>query len=164
MATDLNKVMDEIVSDYELLIAQKGASIRYEGLPSLEAIPLQMTQLFSNLVSNSLKFAKNGVAPVITLTATKMTDSEVLSAGLHAGNDYYHFRYSDNGIGFRPEYSDKIFNIFQRLHGKSEYEGTGIGLAMCRKIAINHHGGLDAKGSSEDGAVFNVYLPVKHSG
>lgn len=162
VATDLNKVLDEIVSDYELLISQKGASIRYDGLPSLEAIPLQMTQLFSNLVSNSLKFAKNGVAPVITLTATKMTDSEALSAGLQADKDYYHFRYSDNGIGFRPEYSDKIFNIFQRLHGKSEYEGTGIGLAMCRKIAINHHGGLDAKGSSENGAVFNVYLPVKH--
>ena len=160
---DLNKILDEIVSDYELLIAQKGAAIHYAGLPTLEAIPLQMTQLFSNLVSNSLKFAKAGVAPVIQLSVKKIFASEAVLAGLAADGEYYHFRYSDNGIGFRPEYSEKIFNIFQRLHGKSEYEGTGIGLAMCRKIAINHLGMLDAKGSSENGAVFNVYLPVKHS-
>ena len=160
---DLNKTLDEIISDYELLIEQKGAAVTHGNLPVIEAIPLQMTQLFSNLVSNSLKFAKTGVPPVITLAAKKMTEAETALAGFVADREYYHFRYSDNGIGFRPEYSQKIFNIFQRLHGKSEYEGTGIGLAMCRKIALNHHGGLDAKGSSENGAVFNVYLPVKHA-
>lgn len=161
--TDLNKILDEIVSDYELLIAQKGASISYSGLPVLEAIPLQMTQLFSNLVSNSLKFAKAGVPPVISLAAKKITGAETAAVGLMPDREYYHFRYSDNGIGFRPEYSEKIFNIFQRLHGKSEYEGTGIGLAMCKKIALNHQGGLNARGSSENGAVFNVYLPVNHA-
>lgn len=161
--TDLNRILDEIVGDYELLIAQKRATVSYPVLPTLEAIPLQMTQLFSNLVSNSLKFAKAGVPPVITLDVKKITGEEAAVQGLAPDREYYHFRYSDNGIGFRPEYSEKIFNIFQRLHGKSEYEGTGIGLAMCKKIALNHQGGLDAKGSSENGAVFNVYLPVKHA-
>ncbi len=76
--------------------------------------------------------------------------------------DYYKIQITDNGIGFKKEYANQIFNIFQRLHRKSEYAGTGIGLAMCKKIALNHHGDINAAGSNETGAVFNVMLPVKH--
>lgn len=160
-ATNLNLVLDDIVNDYELLIEQKEASIHYKNLPVIEAIPLQMSQLFNNLVSNSLKFARTDRKPVITIAATMLSDEEKTKNGFEPLQEYYHIRFTDNGIGFKPEYATKIFNIFQRLHGKSEYEGTGIGLAMCKKIALNHGGRLDAEGSSEDGAVFNVYLPAK---
>jgi len=158
---NLDKIVAEILTDFELLIEQKKAVVQYEGLPVLEAIPLQMSQLLGNLVSNSLKFARNNVPVEIRIVSKKMDGTEKTAAGLPQEGDYYHIRYSDNGIGFKPEYAEKIFNIFQRLHGKSEYEGTGIGLAMCRKIAENHRGRLNAEGSSEKGAVFNLYLPEK---
>ncbi|WP_181369462.1 PAS domain-containing protein [Flavobacterium album] len=159
--TDLNEVLKDVITDFELLIEQKGALITFEDLPVIEAIPLQMSQLFGNLISNSLKFARTDIQPTINISATVMTAAE------KAKNDfqqevYYKITFRDNGIGFREEYADKIFNIFQRLHGKSEYEGTGIGLAMCRKIAVNHNGGLNAHGSSENGAVFNLLIPEKH--
>ena len=157
----LDKVMTEILADFELLIEQKKAAVHYGGLPDIEAIPLQMLQLFGNLVSNSLKFARNNAPVEINISSRKMDVLEKAAARLPLEGEYHHIRYSDNGIGFKPEYAEKIFNIFQRLHGKSEYEGTGIGLAMCRKIAENHRGKLNAEGSSEKGAVFNVYLPEK---
>lgn len=159
--TDLNEVLDGVISDFELLIEQKGARITFENLPVVEAIPLQMSQLFGNLISNSLKFSRTDIQPVISIATDLMTVAE------KAENDfqkevYYKITFRDNGIGFREEYADKIFNIFQRLHGKLEYEGTGIGLAMCRKIALNHNGVLNAHGSSENGAVFNLLIPEKH--
>lgn len=158
---NLVKTVAEILADFELLIEQKKATVQYNGLPKIEAIPLQMSQLFGNLVSNSLKFAREGVPAQIRITSNKMNDAEKAAAGLPQTGTYHHILYADNGIGFKPEYAEKIFNIFQRLHGKSEYEGTGIGLAMCRKIAENHRGRLNAAGSSEKGAVFNLYLPEK---
>jgi PAS domain S-box-containing protein len=158
---DLNEIVESIKTDYDLLIEQKAASVNCSGLPVIEAIPLQMSQLFGNLISNALKFARKDVPPVINIVATKLGKEEVKSMFPEQDQDYYRIRISDNGIGFKQEYAEQIFSIFQRLHRKSEYEGTGIGLAMCKKIALNHHGDLNASDSSENGAVFNLILPAK---
>lgn len=158
---NLNTILEGVVSDFELLIEQKGAKVTFENLPVVDAISLQMSQLFGNLISNSLKFARTDITPEIHISAEPMSVMD------KAENDfrmvpYYKITFRDNGIGFREEYAEKIFNIFQRLHGKSDYEGTGIGLAMCKKIALNHNGNLNAHGSSENGAVFNLLIPEKH--
>jgi PAS domain S-box-containing protein len=159
---DLNKVINETITDFELIIEQSHAQIQYNDLPVIEAIPRQMSQLFGNLISNSLKYRRVDVAPVITITATKVTAKK---AGIAAENDvdYYRFEFTDNGIGFSQEYADKIFNIFQRLHGKSEYSGTGIGLSICKKIVQNHHGTIEATADKGQGATFIVTLPSKQA-
>jgi PAS domain S-box-containing protein len=160
--TNLNDVLEDVINDFELLIEQKGALITFVNLPVIEAIPLQMSQLFGNLISNSLKFARTDKQPTIHIAAEIVSKSEAEESGLRTDNLNYKIIFTDNGIGFREEYAEKIFNIFQRLHGKSEYEGTGIGLAMCKKIALNHNGDLNAYGSSENGAIFNFLIPEKH--
>jgi len=160
--TNLNDVLEDVINDFELLIEQKGALVTFGNLPVIEAIPLQMSQLFGNLISNSLKFARTDKQPTIHIAAEIVSKSEAEENGLRADNLNYKIIFTDNGIGFREEYAEKIFNIFQRLHGKSEYEGTGIGLAMCKKIALNHNGDLNAYGSSENGAIFNFLIPEKH--
>lgn len=162
---DLQQVVEGVLVDFELLIVQKNAVIRYSGLPVIDAIPLQMSQLFRNLISNALKFSRQDRSPVISievgplpsrdLAAHKLPYFQMLRAG------YIDIVVSDNGIGFKQEYEDKIFSIFQRLHGKSEYPGTGIGLAICRKIAQNHQGEIYAVGEPDRGAAFHVLLPER---
>ena len=159
---NLNQTIDSVLADYELLIEQKGATIHVKNLPTLEAIPFHMSQLFGNLIGNALKFAKKDIRLVITITGSKPSKEELTNSSLNPQGDFYKIQVADNGIGFKKEYGEQIFNIFQRLHRKSEFEGTGIGLAMCKKIALNHHGDINADGSSECGAVFNVILPAKH--
>jgi signal transduction histidine kinase len=137
----------------------------HTALPTLEAIPLQMYQLFANLVSNSLKFAREDIKPVISITCS-LVDGKgavVRSADESDYAAYYRIELRDNGIGFDPTHAGQIFNIFQRLHRKSEYAGTGIGLAMCRKIAQNHHGDIFATGIPGEGAVFTVILPARQA-
>ncbi|MEJ7626465.1 MAG: PAS domain-containing protein [Ferruginibacter sp.] len=158
---DLNSVIKNIEADYDLLIEQKEATINFVDLPVVEAIPLQITQLFGNLLGNALKFTRSDIKPVITISVSKISREELENTHLSPELTYYKIKFQDNGIGFKKEYADRIFHIFQRLHRKSDYEGTGIGLAMCKKIAVNHHGELNAIGSSEEGAVFNVILPAK---
>ncbi|MBO9564021.1 MAG: PAS domain-containing protein [Niastella sp.] len=160
-AVDINKVIAEISTDFELLIQQTNATIEYSNLPVIEAIPLQMSQLFGNLISNALKFIKPGMAPVITITAEPANSEAVRRLNLREGS-YYYFKVADNGIGFNPEKSEQIFNIFQRLHGKKQYQGTGIGLAMCRKIVQNHHGAIYATAEEGNGAVFHIIVPAAH--
>jgi signal transduction histidine kinase len=118
-----------------------------------------MTQLFVNLIGNSLKFIRPGIAPVINIHAKMANKTETAALGLAQDTAYYKITFSDNGIGIQPEYTEQIFSIFQRLHRKTDFEGTGIGLAMCKKIALNHNGEINAAGSSDEGAVFNVFLP-----
>ena len=117
-----------------------------------------MSQLFSNLIGNALKFVRNDKKPVITVTVEKMDGHSAES-----GVAFYKIQFTDNGIGILPEYRNQIFNIFQRLHGKLDFNGTGIGLAMCKKIALNHNGDINADGSTLNGAVFNVILPIKRN-
>ncbi len=157
---NLTQILEGNINDYELLIEQKNARIQYDNLPVISAIPLQITQLFGNLIGNSLKFARADVPSIITITGVTLSGEEKISLLLDESSEYFKIQFKDNGIGFKEEYSNKIFDIFQRLHRKSDYEGTGIGLAMCKKIVQNHHGEINATGSSENGAVFNVILPV----
>ena len=107
-----------------------------------------MTQLFSNLISNALKYTRPGIPPVVTI-ACRIEDAQ------------YHIDITDNGIGFAQEHADQIFNIFKRLHRKTEYSGTGIGLAMCKKIAENHHGHIFARSQPGQGATFRLVLPAR---
>ncbi|MET7259382.1 PAS domain-containing sensor histidine kinase [Dyadobacter fermentans] len=157
---DLGIVLDNIVDDLELLIDQKQASVVYDGLPVVEAVPLQMSQLFGNLISNALKFTRSGVDPVISVSAAKLDKAALKSYPmLDARCAYHHLQVSDNGIGFEQLYAEQIFEIFQRLHGKKEFEGTGIGLAMCKKILQNHHGHIYATSTEGQGATFHILIP-----
>lgn len=161
---DLNAVAHTILNDLELAISQKGAQVHIQPLPAIEANALQMSQLFYNLLSNALKFTKEGVPPVIEISCAAATP-QVLAAHHLEGRDipFFHFRFADNGIGFLNEYAQQIFTIFQRLHNKSTYEGTGIGLALCKKVVLNHHGAIFAEGEEGKGAVFNVLLPARQT-
>ena len=143
------------------MIDQKGATVIAENLPDIKGIPLQMSQLFSNLISNALKFTQAGVPPVITITAAIITGAQWQGSHLQPDTAYHKIEVRDNGIGFDKAYTEQIFNIFQRLHGKNEYAGTGIGLAMCKKIVMNHHGDIYASGTPGQGAVFTIALPVQ---
>jgi PAS domain S-box-containing protein len=159
---DLSQIISDTVNDYELLIEQSNASVQYNSLPVVDAIPLQMVQLFSNLLSNSLKYIAPGVKPEILITSSLLPkDQYGRFIGLNPDKAYHNIEFKDNGIGFEPEYAEKIFSIFQRLHTKSEYTGTGVGLAICRKIMENHRGDIKAAPRPEGGAVFNIIIPVK---
>ncbi len=161
-STDLNQLVHNVIEDYEVLIQQKKATVNVDTLPVIEAIPLQMNQLFYNLIGNALKFSKPDVQPVIDIQCRKLSAAEVLKHDkLSADHNYLQITVADNGIGFDQKFSDQIFVIFQRLHGKNEYEGTGIGLALCKKIAENHKGIVYGEGKEGNGAQFHVILPYK---
>ena len=157
---DLNETVAAIESDFELLIEEKTASLIYQNLPVLEAIPRQMSQLFSNLISNALKFSKADVLPVITISVKSISKKDIsLYQVPNPGITYFNIEIRDNGIGFEEAHALRIFNIFQRLHDKASYTGTGIGLALCKKIVRNHHGEITASADVDGGAIFNIILP-----
>jgi PAS domain S-box-containing protein len=158
-SVDLNDVLKNTCADFELLIEQKEAAITADRLPTVQAIPLQMAQLFGNLIGNALKYSRPGVSPIITITVHKAPRGAWEGGSLRE-RLYHIITIRDNGIGFKNEFASQIFNIFQRLHRKDEFEGTGIGLAICKKIAERHHGDIHALGSSEYGAVFTIALPA----
>ena len=159
---DLNEVLKSICDDFELLLEEKEATITSEPLPVIEGIPVQISQLFANLISNALKFAHKERKPAVSITSQRMSEEEVLShSELRPDLTYIKISFQDNGIGFNQKNARQIFDIFQRLHAKSEYEGTGIGLAMCKKIAQNHQGDIIAESAEGRGAQFHVLLPQK---
>ena len=160
ISTDLNEIAVHAIADFDLIIEQKSAHITFTRLPTIDAIPLQMSQLFGNLISNSLKYSREGVPPVIDISSELLTSERAVGYGLSPEGIWYALTFRDNGIGFKPEHSAQIFNIFQRLHGKNEFAGTGIGLAICKKIALNHQGDIFAAGESGVGATFTVVLPL----
>ena len=160
--TNLNDIFHGVLSDFELIIEQKNVMLTIDDMPVIEAIPLQMTQLFGNLISNSIKYSREEVAPVITVSVSLATPDELNKYHLSSACEYYKINFKDNGIGFKQDYAHQIFNIFQRLHSKNEYWGTGIGLAMCKKIVQNHNGDIFAFSNEGEGAHFVVYLPAKH--
>nr|AGC72318.1 PAS/PAC domain protein [uncultured bacterium A1Q1_fos_1093] len=159
--TDLNQLLETIKVDFELLIEQKNATIIHSKLPTVKAIPLQILQLFSNLISNSLKFSRTVPAPVIQVSSRQLA-TEDLSQYPQLNGNYPHIQleFKDNGIGFDPQYKQQIFTIFQRLHDKQSYSGTGIGLALCKKIVENHRGMITADSETDKGAVFTIILPI----
>ena len=156
---DLNSLVKDVQTDLELKIEETATILHIEALPAIEAIPSQMKQLFDNLLNNSIKFRKAGVPPVITISCLRLSRRQQEQHHLNAGNTWFRIDFTDNGIGFEPEYNDRIFQIFQRLHGKSEFPGSGIGLAICKKIIDQHKGLIYATGEPDNGATFTIILP-----
>lgn len=158
---DLNEVINQILVDFELRIQEKNAAISVAPLPVIEAVPLQMSQLFFNLIGNALKFSLQDRPPVIQLTVSEMSEQETLGYFPYApyGATYYHIAISDNGIGFEEKYAQHIFEVFKRLHGRDVYPGSGIGLALCRRIVDNHQGHIFAASVPGEGTTFHVMLP-----
>ncbi len=160
--TDLNEILQNVLLDFEILIAQKRAVITHDPLPEMEAIPVQMNQLFYNLVSNSLKFAKDDLPLHLDIGCQLLKGEELMDVpGILNTASYYEIVVSDNGIGFNPDYAAQIFGLFKRLNDKSTYKGSGIGLALCQKVVTNHGGVITANGKEGVGAQFYIYLPQK---
>ena len=156
----LQKILEEVLQTLEFKIEQQNAIIRADTLPSAKIIPSQFRQLFQNLLSNSLKFMRTDVQPEITIRHAMVSEDNLAPYQLAPASNYHKLEFKDNGIGFENEFAGKIFAIFQRLHGRSEYEGSGIGLAICKKI-VEHHGGIIyANGIPGEGATFTVILPA----
>lgn len=156
----LDTVLDQVRLELELKIEETGSHIQIATpLPSIQAGASQMKQLFCNLLSNAIKFRKSNVPAVVTITSQKLTRDEKKLLKLPAQCAFYKIEVQDNGIGFEAEYADTIFQIFQRLHGKSEYPGSGIGLAICKKIVDNHNGRIFAHSEPEKGTTFTIVLP-----
>ncbi len=156
---DLNTILAEAKQDFELLIEEKNAIITSTELPTVVGNYMQLGQLFSNLISNSLKFSEGNT--LIEITARIVAKNEITNAPVLLSRNYYELNFKDNGIGFEQQYDKLIFSLFQRLHGKHDYAGTGIGLALCKKIAENHNGFIKAEGEPGKGAKFSIYLPCK---
>ena len=156
--TDLNQILENLIIDFELLLKEKEAHINYPNLPTIEGIPMQLSQLLANIINNSLKYTEN--KPVIDITCKKLDAADFKKhPKLNPEKTYYQMDFTDNGIGFEQQYSEQIFAIFQRLHGKQTYSGTGIGLALCKKIVENHNGIIYGKGEPNKGATFTIILP-----
>ncbi|MBO0933737.1 PAS domain-containing sensor histidine kinase [Fibrella aquatilis] len=156
--TDLNAVLAQLVDDLDVTIRERGASIEVSPLPTLPANTGQLHQLFQNLISNAMKFSTDR-PPVIQITQHDMNKQAALAAGLPPAR-YVRIDVRDNGIGFDTAYQDKIFGIFQRLHG-ARFGGTGIGLAICKKIVENHQGRITVDSTPGQGSTFHVWLPMK---
>jgi signal transduction histidine kinase len=163
---DLGGVVREVLSDLETRIESSGGHVEVGDLPTIDADAVQMRQLFQNLIANALKFRRPDAAPVVKVTAVTSTEAGVPGGNGDGGGDgaagTVEIRVADNGIGFEEKYLDRIFNVFQRLHGRDQYEGTGIGLAVCRKIAERHGGSVTATSRPGEGTTFVVTLPSSH--
>ena len=149
--TDLGQIAQEVVADLETVIAEAGGRVEIGELPVLEADALEMRQLFQNLIGNAIKYRQVDVPPVVTLSATNLRGPVCT------------IEVKDNGIGFKQEYAEKIFKMFARLHNKLQYGGSGIGLAICRRIVERHGGTIAAQSVAKEGTVFRVDLPLRHS-
>lgn len=160
--TNLQEVLKTVITDLELIVEETGTSISFENLPEVEALPGQMSQLFNNLIGNAIKFREANKKPEIYITCSPLSKLEKEEHQLfdQTNKNFIKIQVKDNGIGFEEVYSAKIFQIFQRLHGKSEYPGSGIGLSICKKIVENHKGKIYAESNLEQGSVFSIILPV----
>ncbi len=152
--------MNEAINMLEEEIQNTQATIELEELFDANVIPFQFRQLIQNLISNSLKYAISEVKPHIVIKGEFIKYEESNSNNAVLKCDQYHISVSDNGIGFDPKFKDKIFEMFQRLHHKDEYHGTGIGLTIARKIVENHNGIITATSQLNEGAQFDIYLPI----
>ncbi|HEU0135818.1 MAG TPA: ATP-binding protein [Flavobacterium sp.] len=149
---DLKRVLKDVMSMMDDILEDKNVEIIVTDLPSLHIIPLQFQQLLYNIISNAIKYSKLDERPIIKISAEDVELDRI---------SFWKITVADNGIGFDPQYKERIFEVFQRLHGKKEYAGTGVGLAICKKIVQNHHGHITADGIPGEGAVFNIYIPKK---
>ena len=158
--SDLNKIVREVMTALKEEIQEKSATIEVHKLCEVNIISSQFHQLLQNLIANSLKFCKPNVKPHIIIKSNFIKYIPSSTKKFMLPEDYYHISISDNGIGFDPQFNDKIFEIFQRLHEKNDYEGTGIGLTIAKKIIQNHNGIIIADGKLNKGATFDIYIPA----
>lgn len=156
LETDLDKILHNVLEDYSLLIEQKNVAIKCDSLPVIMGIPIQLNQLFSNLISNAIKFGSEN--PEITITSSIVTGTEANHHDLISNRQYVNLIFKDNGIGFEQQYGEQVFKMFKRL---SDNSGTGIGLALCKKIVENHNGHIHVDSEPNKGTTFTIYLPVE---
>ncbi len=157
--SDLNTIIEEVIAGYKEIIDEKQAEIDVSELCEVKVIPFHFRQLMQNLIGNALKFTSPDRKPVIFIKSLNITYSKKNNIKLTPGKEYCHITVADNGIGFEPRYSEKIFEVFQRLHGKEQYNGTGMGLAIVKKIVESQHGVIIATGALGKGATFEIYIP-----
>ncbi len=156
---DLEILLQQVVGELQEIIEEKKATINFNQLPTITGIGIQVQQLMINLISNAIKYSKPGIAPIINIGAMVVVGEQINNAAADQKRHYWNISVSDNGIGFEQDYEHKIFELFQRLHSNDDYPGTGIGLAICKKIIRNHQGFISATGRPGIGAVFNIYFP-----
>lgn len=158
-SVDLADIVNEVKTDIKETHTEKEAVIEVGQMCEINIIPFQFRQLLYNLIGNAIKFSRPGIKPHIRIESEMVKGNTVKNVSLSPQKNYCHISIADNGIGFDPQYKDRIFEVFQRLHGKEEYSGTGIGLAIVKKIVENHHGAITATGGLNKGAIFDIYLP-----
>ena len=158
---NLDNVIQSVLGDLEIAIDEKSAQIDVnKSLPSIRGDKTQLEQLFLNLISNALKFQREGVTPVVKIDLQEVTEEDTKDIILSEEYNWVKITVNDNGIGFDQSFAEKIFAPFQRLHGRSEYKGTGIGLAVCRRIVERHNGQITAISAPGHGATFSIVIPV----
>lgn len=157
---NLNDILVTVKNDLEITIHEKNATIEADRLPVLQGVSFQLHQLFLNLVSNSIKFSKADESPFIKITYKIIKGPDIPGEKATGNNKYHQITFCDNGIGFAPEYSTKMFEAFQKLHPKNVFAGSGIGLAIVKKVMENHNGIIVAEGKPDVGATFYLYFPV----
>lgn len=158
-AANINEIIDEVISDFDFIVEDKAAKINVGPMPIINCVPTQLRQIFQNLISNSLKFSRDGIPPEIEITGELVAEKDFESPA-HASGKYCRITVKDNGIGFDEKYLDKIFVIFQSLNDRNMYEGTGIGLAIAKKIIEKHSGLITAISEPGKGSAFKIILPV----
>ena len=157
----LNDVLKTVLTDISEYVAEHDATVDAENLPVIKGNPLQLSQLLQNLITNSIKFHREGVSPYVMIRSNVILGKDIQSASAHPNQKYIKIDVADNGIGFDQRFEDKIFQMFQRLHDRSDFPGTGMGLAICKRVMENHRGFISAKGFPGTGAVFSCYFPVR---
>ncbi len=155
--TDLNDIIADVLNDFDLLITEKKAVVRVDELPTIEVNRGQIRQVFQNLISNAIKFSRPDTRPELTIRGELKSDNE---SNQETKPAYCCIQISDNGIGFDEQYAEKVFSLFQRLNTKEAYEGSGIGLAITKRIIDRHHGTIKAQSKEGEGATFSIKLPV----
>jgi signal transduction histidine kinase len=157
--TDLNEILQHVKNELREMIEEKKADIESDRLPTLNVIPFQFQQLFTNLLSNSIKFSKPGIHPHILIKHEIVDGSAIDGEKGSSGKKYNSISITDNGIGFETKYNQKVFGLFQRLNSRKSYGGTGIGLSICKKIVENHGGIITAYGERDKGTTIQIYIP-----
>jgi light-regulated signal transduction histidine kinase (bacteriophytochrome) len=163
---DLNELVKEAMGELEIEIDKSQANIQFSGLPVVWAIPSLMQQLFYNLISNAIKFRRKTTSPIVTIQSEIMSPADIsqyTKNGYGSKVNYYKITVTDNGIGFDDKYAEEIFMVFKRLHSYHEYEGTGVGLSICKKIIDKHKGFITAKGVVDHGSTFMIGLPEQQA-
>jgi len=160
-STDLNSILTVVLEELSPNLEEKKAHVETGDLPTVKVIPFQFEQLFTNIIENSLKYSKPGIHPEISISSSVINGIDIPETKESKYRKYHRITISDNGIGFDPKYASTIFTLFQRLHDKTEYTGTGIGLAICKKIVENHNGIISAESNVNEGSSFHIYIPYQ---